>query len=69
MKPVSGRRMCEILSLRGWSLIRISGSHHVYTRAGPPRQTVSVPVHGNKDLKPGTRRNIMRTAGLTDDDL
>jgi predicted RNA binding protein YcfA (HicA-like mRNA interferase family) len=69
MKPVSGRRMCELLSQRGWSLIRISGSHRIHTRAGPPRQIVSVPVHGNKDLKPKTQRNIMRAAGLSDDDL
>lgn len=69
MKPVSGRRMCELLSQRGWSLIRISGSHRIFTRAGPPRQIVSVPVHRNKDLKPKTQRNIMRVAGLTDDDL
>ena len=69
MKPVSGRRMCELPSQGGWSLIRINGSHRISTRAGPPRQIVSVPVHGNKDLKPKTQRSIMRTAGLTDDDL
>ena len=61
--------MCEVLSQRGWGLIRISGSHHIFSRAGPPRLIVSVPVHGNTDLKPGTQRNIMRTAGLTDADL
>lgn len=69
MKPVSGRRICELLSQSGWSLIRISGSLRIETRAGPARQIVSVPVHGNKDLKPKTQRNIMRTAGLADDDL
>jgi predicted RNA binding protein YcfA (HicA-like mRNA interferase family) len=69
MKPVSGRRMCQILSQRGWSLIRINGSHQIFTRAGPPRLIVSMPVHGNKDLKPGTQRNIMRSAGLTEADL
>ena len=30
---------------------------------------VTVPVHGNKDLKPGTQRSIMRDAALSDDDL
>jgi predicted RNA binding protein YcfA (HicA-like mRNA interferase family) len=61
--------MCELLSRRGWSLIRISGSHHIYTRAGPPRQVVSVPVHRNKDLKPGTQRSIMREADMSEADL
>jgi predicted RNA binding protein YcfA (HicA-like mRNA interferase family) len=68
MKPVSGRRMCDLLEQRGWNLIRTKGSHFIYSRAGS-RQIVSVPVHKNKDLKVGTQRNIMRTAGLTDDDL
>lgn len=48
-------------------LDRIKGSHHIYRRSG--RSPVSVPVHGNKNLKPGTQRAIMRAAGLTDDDL
>jgi predicted RNA binding protein YcfA (HicA-like mRNA interferase family) len=30
---------------------------------------VTVPVHANKGLKPGTQRSIMRDAGLTDADL
>ncbi|MBN9120197.1 MAG: type II toxin-antitoxin system HicA family toxin [Planctomycetes bacterium] len=68
MKPVSGRRMCRVLEARGWELVRVSGSHHVYRNPTSGKQ-VTVPVHGNKDLKPGTQRSIMRDAGLTDDDL
>jgi predicted RNA binding protein YcfA (HicA-like mRNA interferase family) len=68
MKPVSGRRMCKALEARGWTLARIEGSHHVYTRDDSPRN-IPVPVHGNRDLKPGTQRAIMRQAGLTDADL
>jgi predicted RNA binding protein YcfA (HicA-like mRNA interferase family) len=30
---------------------------------------VIVPVHGNKDLKPGTQRAIMKDAGIADADL
>jgi predicted RNA binding protein YcfA (HicA-like mRNA interferase family) len=68
MKPVSGKRMCKALEARGWVLARIEGSHHVYIRQRSPR-TIPVPVHGNRDLKPGTQRAIMRQAGLTDADL
>ena len=68
MKPVSGRWMCRILEARGWVLVRVSGSHHVYRNPTTGRQT-TVPVHGNTDLKPRTQRSIMRDAGLTDDDL
>jgi predicted RNA binding protein YcfA (HicA-like mRNA interferase family) len=51
----------------GWRLDRVNGSHHIYVH--PDGRRVSVPVHANADLKPGTQRNIMRDAGLTDADL
>jgi predicted RNA binding protein YcfA (HicA-like mRNA interferase family) len=60
--------MCKVLEARGWSLERIEGSHHIYTRPGSPLN-LSVPVHGNRDLKPGLQRRLMRQAGLTDADL
>lgn len=68
MKPISGRRMCQVLEARGWTRDRSRGSHFVYVREGRPG-VVAVPVHGNHDLKPRTQRGIMRQAGLTDDDL
>lgn len=68
MKPVSGKRMCRILESRGWRLIRISSSHHVYRNDALNRQ-LTVPVHGNKDLRTGTQHRIMRDAGLTEGDL
>jgi predicted RNA binding protein YcfA (HicA-like mRNA interferase family) len=68
VKPVSGKRMCRALEGRGWQLDRISGSHHVYSHPESDKR-ITVPVHGNADLKPGTQRSIMRDAGLTDADL
>ena len=68
MKVVSGKRMGRLLEARGWRLDRITGSHHIYLHPAL-RSRASVPVHGNADLKPKTQRNIMRQAGLTDDDL
>ena len=68
MKPVSGKRMCRLLEARGWQLDRVKGSHHVYWHPGTGR-SVTVPVHGNADLKPGTQRQIMRDAGITASDL
>jgi predicted RNA binding protein YcfA (HicA-like mRNA interferase family) len=60
--------MCAALERKGWQLLRIKGSHHHYGRSDRV-EIVSVPVHGNKTLPPGTQAAIMRTAGLTDDDL
>jgi predicted RNA binding protein YcfA (HicA-like mRNA interferase family) len=31
--------------------------------------TIIVPVHGNKDLKPGTQRAIMKDAEISEGDL
>ena len=68
MKTVSGKRMCRVLERHGWVFSRINGSHHIYRDPATGR-ILSVPVHGNQDLKPGTQKAIMRTAKLTDADL
>jgi predicted RNA binding protein YcfA (HicA-like mRNA interferase family) len=68
MKPVSGKRMCKVLESHGWALDRINGAHHIYTRPDSPLN-ISVPVHANNDLAPGTQRRIMRQTGLSDADL
>jgi predicted RNA binding protein YcfA (HicA-like mRNA interferase family) len=68
VKAVSGKDMCRALEQRGWVLARVRGSHHVYKHpsGGLP---VTVPVHGNRTLKPKTQRTIMKDAGLTEADL
>jgi predicted RNA binding protein YcfA (HicA-like mRNA interferase family) len=68
MKTVSGKAFCKALERLGWTFQRVDGSHHVYYRPGAPRP-VSVPVHGNKELRTGTQRALMRPTGLTDRDL
>jgi predicted RNA binding protein YcfA (HicA-like mRNA interferase family) len=59
--------MCRALERHGWTLARIRGSHHRHEKPG--YSPVVVPVHGNQTLKAGTQREIMKSAGLTDDDL
>lgn len=34
VKSVSGKHFARILENRGWSLIRVNGSHHVYMQPG-----------------------------------
>ena len=67
MKAVSGKEMCRILERNGWGCTRIRSSHHRYEKAS--HAPVIVPVHGNKTLKTGTQHEIMKNAGLTEDDL
>ncbi len=67
MKSISGKYLCKVLESYGWQLIRISGSHYIYTKSDHP--TLSIPVHGNKDLKIGTLKGLMKAAGLQETDL
>jgi predicted RNA binding protein YcfA (HicA-like mRNA interferase family) len=56
-----------VLERNGWELQRINGSHHIYSKPGESG-ILSVPVHGNRDLKAGTLRALLNAAGLTDRD-
>ena len=63
MKNISGKKLCKILEENGWMLTRINGSHHVYIKDGEEARIV-VPVHGNKEIKVGLLKAILKTAGL-----
>lgn len=66
MKPVTGKEFVRVLERHGWTLLRISGSHHIYGKAGQAVR-LSVPVHGNQPLKAGLLRHLSKAAGLPDD--
>jgi predicted RNA binding protein YcfA (HicA-like mRNA interferase family) len=66
---ISGKRVIQILQRAGFVVERIVGSHHVLTYPGDPSRTVTVLLHGNRDLKPGTLRSIIRQAGFTVDEF
>jgi predicted RNA binding protein YcfA (HicA-like mRNA interferase family) len=68
VKQVSGKEFIRLIQKRGWILKRISGSHHIFTRAGQPERIV-VPVHGNRPLKLGLLKHQMKIVGLTESDL
>ncbi|PIU63980.1 MAG: hypothetical protein COS84_08985 [Armatimonadetes bacterium CG07_land_8_20_14_0_80_40_9] len=34
-----------------------------------PPARISIPIHGSKIIKPGLYRRIVKSAGLTDDDV
>jgi len=63
MKAVSGDRFCRLLQGRGWRLVRINGSHHIFAKKGAAK-TISVPVHGGKDLKQGLQKYLMKIAEI-----
>jgi predicted RNA binding protein YcfA (HicA-like mRNA interferase family) len=65
LPALSGKRIIQILTRAGFTVERIAGSHHVLIYPADSSRTVTVPVHGNRDLKPGTLRSILRQTGFT----
>jgi predicted RNA binding protein YcfA (HicA-like mRNA interferase family) len=68
MRSVSGRDLAKAVERKGWVLLRVHGSHHIYGRQGSAVR-LSIPVHEGLDLKTGLLRHLMAIAGLSDDDL
>jgi predicted RNA binding protein YcfA (HicA-like mRNA interferase family) len=68
MKALSGREFARLVERRGWQLLRISGSHHIYGKAGSAVR-LSIPIHGNRPLKIGLMRHLARLAEISDADL
>jgi predicted RNA binding protein YcfA (HicA-like mRNA interferase family) len=68
MKAVTGRRMARLAESKGWILARINGSHHVYTMQGRMERVV-IPIHGNKTLKIGLQRSLMKMIPVHEDEL
>jgi predicted RNA binding protein YcfA (HicA-like mRNA interferase family) len=66
---IKGRQVIRALGKAGFVVDRIVGSHYILVYPGDAARTVTVPVHSNRDLKPGTLRSIIRQAGFTVDDF
>lgn len=68
MKQISGKAFCKILEAHGWTLRRVSGSHHIYIKTGY-KERIVVPVHANKPLKIGLLKAQMKLAGIHEREL
>jgi predicted RNA binding protein YcfA (HicA-like mRNA interferase family) len=68
MKPLSGRALARLVERRGWQLLRVNGSHHIYGKTGSVVR-LSIPIHGNRPLKIGLLRHLAKLAEIPDDDL
>jgi predicted RNA binding protein YcfA (HicA-like mRNA interferase family) len=58
---VTGKQLIKLLMEQGWNLDRVSGSHHIMIKGN---KTISVPVHGNRDLGKGLLNALMKQGGL-----
>ena len=68
MKPISGRAFAKVVERRGWQLLRINGSHHIYGKTGSVAR-LTIPIHGNTDLKLGLQRNLMKLAEIEESEI
>jgi predicted RNA binding protein YcfA (HicA-like mRNA interferase family) len=67
VKALSGREFARLIERRGWKLLRISGSHHIYAKPGSI-VCLSIPIHGNRPLKIGLLRHLAKLAEIPDDE-
>ncbi|MEG4633719.1 type II toxin-antitoxin system HicA family toxin [Microcoleus sp. AR_TQ3_B6] len=63
MNSMSGKELAKLLERNDWILLRVQGSHHIYGKPGSSIR-ISVPIHGNKSLKVGLLRHLLKQAGL-----
>jgi predicted RNA binding protein YcfA (HicA-like mRNA interferase family) len=68
MKSVSGKEFAKVLERHGWTLLRIQSSHHIYGKHGS-NVRLSIPIHGNQELKAGLLRHMMKLAEIRENDL
>lgn len=59
---MDGKRVVRLLQKFGWTDTNTQGSHHKLKKPGFP--PIIVPVHGKKDLKPGTLHCIEKVTGV-----
>ncbi|MFA7237363.1 MAG: type II toxin-antitoxin system HicA family toxin [Phycisphaeraceae bacterium] len=57
------REIRKALESAGWVFMRVTGSHHIFTRPG--HQTISIPVHAGK-VKPRYVRIIEKEIKAAD---
>jgi len=58
---MNGKEIIKILKLANWQTVRVHGSHHLLSNG---IKTVSVPVHGKKDIGVGLLRAIEKQTGV-----
>ncbi len=59
--PLTGKELLKLAKKHGWIVDRINGSHHIVIKNGV---SISIPVHGNKDLGKGIENNLKKQLGL-----
>lgn len=64
LPAITGKKAKAAFEKLGYAEVRVKGSHHTLKRDGHC-YLLTVPIHGGKNLKSGTLRGLIRTAGIT----
>jgi predicted RNA binding protein YcfA (HicA-like mRNA interferase family) len=67
LPAIKPQRLIRVLEAKGWQHRRTRGSHY-YLVHSERRDAIAVPVH-NRDVKPGLLLSILKTAGISRDEL
>lgn len=62
------KELAAAVTRKGWRLVRVKGSHHVFVKEGRHERIV-IPIHGSTPLKLGLLRTLMKIAGLDESDF
>jgi len=64
----SGKKIISVFKKDGWTVDRIEGSHHILVKEGTVKILV-IPVHGNKPIRVGLLKGLIRDPGLTNEEF
>ncbi|MEP6465626.1 MAG: type II toxin-antitoxin system HicA family toxin [Parafilimonas sp.] len=64
---ISSKELIKKIEKKGFAFVRQSGSHAIYKNSEGTK--ITIPIHGKKDLGKGLLKQIMKDAGLTNEDL
>jgi predicted RNA binding protein YcfA (HicA-like mRNA interferase family) len=70
LPKISGKEIISLLQKGGFIIKRQKGSHvTLYKRTEEKGFYVTVPLHGNKEILPGTLLSIIRQSGMSKEEF
>jgi predicted RNA binding protein YcfA (HicA-like mRNA interferase family) len=64
---INAKELIKVLERKGFNFSRQSGSHAIYANQNGVK--VTIPIHGKKALGKGLLKQIMKDAGLANEDI
>ena len=61
---ITGEQAVRAFERAGFSVVRVSGRHHIMKKPGHPNR-LSIPVHAGKIIGKGLLRSQISAAGMT----